>query len=121
MSVVNHAFLDELDHYIKAKRYRLVNSVVVYENDRLVFERYYNKFTENTTNTLQSTWKSIVSLTLGICIDNGLVKSVDDPISRYLPALYKTLSRGIGISPFGTCLLCHRAYISWGVYITIAP
>ena len=85
MKAVNHDFLNQLDDYIKIKRYRLVNSVVVYENDELIFERYYNKFNENTTNPLCSTWKSILSLTLGICLDKGLINSLDEPISRYLP------------------------------------
>ena len=85
MSAVNHEFLHGMDVYLKVKRYRLVNAVVVYENDQLVFERYYNKFDENTINPLCSTWKSILSLTLGICLDKGIIKSLDEPISRYLP------------------------------------
>ncbi|MCL2015545.1 MAG: beta-lactamase family protein [Defluviitaleaceae bacterium] len=85
MSALNHDFLSQLDDYIKVKRYRLVNSVVVYENDELIFERYYNKFNENTTNPLCSTWKSILSLTLGVCLDKGIINSIDEPIYRYLP------------------------------------
>jgi len=85
MSGVNHGFLAQLDDYIKIKRYRLINAVVVYENDKLIFERYYNKFNENSTNPLCSTWKSILSLTLGICLDKGIIKNIDEPISRYLP------------------------------------
>ena len=84
-SRLNQGFLAQLDNYIKIKRYRLVNAVVVYENDELVFERFYNKFDENSTNPLCSTWKSILSLTLGICLDKGIIKSIDEPISRYLP------------------------------------
>ena len=82
---INHEFLSQLDEYIKIKRYRLVNSVVVYENDKLVFERYYNKFDENTANPLMSAWKSILSLTLGICLDKGIIKNIDEPVCRYLP------------------------------------
>ena len=85
MSNVNHSFLAQLDDYIKIKRYRLINAVVVYENDELIFERYYNKFNENSTNPLCSVWKSILSLTLGICLDKGIINSIDEPISRYLP------------------------------------
>ena len=77
---LNHEFISQLDEYIKIKRYRLVNSVVVYENDELVFERYYNKFTENTPNDLMSVWKSILSIILGICFDIGLCRK---PISTH--------------------------------------
>jgi len=85
MNTINHEFLGQLDDYIKIKQYRLVNAVVVYENDKLVFERFYNKFDENTVNHLCSTWKSILSITLGICLDKGIIKSLDEPICRYLP------------------------------------
>lgn len=82
---MNVDFLKDLDNYLKMKQYRLVNSVLVYENDELVFERYYNKFDETKANPLMSVWKSLLSLTLGICLDKRLIKSVDEPISRYLP------------------------------------
>jgi len=82
---MNMDFLNNLDEYIKVKRYRLVNAVVVYENDKLVFERFYNKFDENSVNPLCSTWKSILSITLGICLDKGIIKSLDEPICRYFP------------------------------------
>ena len=85
MSAVNHEFLQQLDDYIKIKRYRLINAVVVYENDQLIFERFYNNFDENSVNLLCSTWKSILSIALGICLDKGIVKNIDEPINRYLP------------------------------------
>ena len=89
---MNMEFLNNLDDYIKAKRYRLVNTVVVYENDKLVFERFYNKFNENSVNLLCSTWKSILSLALGICLDKGIIKSIDEPINHYLPEFAQNIT-----------------------------
>lgn len=77
--------LNYIDDYIKQKRYRLVNSVLVIRNEKIVFEHYYNKFNENSRNNIKSIWKSILSITLGICIDKGIIKSLDEPISNYLP------------------------------------
>ena len=82
---MNTDFLNDLDNYLKMKQHRLVNSVLVYENDELKFERYYNRGSENKTWPIMSVWKSLLSLTLGICLDKGLVKSLDEPISRYIP------------------------------------
>jgi len=82
---MNMGFLNELDNYLKIKQYRLVNSVLVYENGVLAFERYYNKGGENKRNQIKSVWKSILSLTLGVCLDRGLIKNIDEPINRYLP------------------------------------
>ena len=83
---MNHAFLNQLDNYVIEHRYRLINSIVVYENDELVFERYYNKFTPEKRNQIKSIWKSILSLTLGIALDKGIIGSIDDPVCRYLPS-----------------------------------
>lgn len=83
---MNWEFLNNLDDYIKMKRYRLINSVLVYENSELKFERYYNKFTPTSRNQIKSVIKSILSLTLGICLDKGLIKDIDEPICRYLPS-----------------------------------
>jgi len=111
MSAVNHVFLQGLDDYMKTKRYRLVNAVVVYENDQLVFERYYNKFNENAVNPLCSTWKSILSMTLGICLDKGFIKSLDEPISYYLPQFAQ------GINPLHKLIsIRHLLTMSSGIH-----
>lgn len=78
-------FLNNLDDYLKVKRYRLVNSVLVYQNDELIFERYYNKCNQESCHYVFSISKSILGLTLGICLDKGFIKSVDEPIYHYLP------------------------------------
>ena len=82
---INMELLNNLDDYIKIKRYRLINSVLVYQNDELIFERYYNKNNENSCHYIFSIAKSIVGLALGICLDKGYIKSVDEPICSYLP------------------------------------
>lgn len=76
--------LAQVDDYIKQKRYRLVNSVLVVKNGKIVFERYYNKFNESSRNNMKSVWKSILSIVTGICLDKGLIASLDDPIGKYV-------------------------------------
>jgi CubicO group peptidase (beta-lactamase class C family) len=76
--------LNQLDDYIKQKRYRLVNSVLVVKNGKIVFERYYNRFHEHSRNPIKSIWKSILAITTGICLDKGIIASVDEPIGTYV-------------------------------------
>lgn len=80
-----------IDEYIKLKRYRLVNSVVVYKDNELVFERYYNKFNESSRNNIKSIWKSILSICIGICLDKGYIRSLDAPIGDYLENFSKNI------------------------------
>jgi CubicO group peptidase (beta-lactamase class C family) len=60
--------------------------VVVHE-DRLVRERYFGGATRESLQTSFSAAKSFVSTLVGIAIDAGLIGSVDDPITEYLPEL----------------------------------
>lgn len=74
-------FFDEI---LKSRHYPLVNSILVYKNDELLVERFYNGFNKQSKNNIKSIWKSIISLCIGICLDKGFIKSLDDPIGMYL-------------------------------------
>jgi CubicO group peptidase (beta-lactamase class C family) len=101
----------ELDDYITAHRYRLINAVLVYQNGEVVLERYYNKYTPESRNNLKSTWKSIISLTAGICIDKGYIQNLDEPIAKYLPVF------GEGIHPYHKKItIRHLLTMSSGIY-----
>lgn len=113
---MNMEFLNNLDNYLKLKQYRLVNSVVIYENDKLVYERYYNRFNENTANTIMSVWKSILSIVFGICLDKKLIKSVDEPIYNFLPQFAQN------IDPFHKLItIRHLLTMSSGIFYNPGP
>ena len=75
----------EIDDYIRQKQYRLVNSVLVVKEERILTARYYNGFNRDSRNNIKSVWKSILSICTGICLDKGLIRSLDEPIMNYLP------------------------------------
>ena len=60
---------------------------VVVHKDRIVLERYSGGATRESLQTSFSAAKSFVSTLVGIAIDEGLIKSVDDPVTDYLPEL----------------------------------
>jgi CubicO group peptidase (beta-lactamase class C family) len=60
---------------------------IVLQNDRVIFERYPGEWERDSIVTSFSVAKSITSLLIGIAIDEGLIHSVDDPITDYLPEL----------------------------------
>lgn len=81
---MNHEIKEYVDHYIKQRRYRLINSILLFKDNELILERYYNNFTKDSRNNIKSIWKSILSICIGICLDKGYIKSLDEPISNYL-------------------------------------
>jgi CubicO group peptidase (beta-lactamase class C family) len=60
---------------------------VVLEDDLLVYERYFGGADRQTRQTSFSVAKSFVSALIGIAIDEGLIGSVTDPVTEYLPEL----------------------------------
>ncbi|MDW3193684.1 MAG: serine hydrolase [Cytophagales bacterium] len=61
-----------------------IHSVVVIHKNQLIIEEYFDGYTVDQPHDLRSVTKSIRSLLLGIALDQGFIKSIDDPISTYL-------------------------------------
>jgi CubicO group peptidase (beta-lactamase class C family) len=66
---------------------------LVIKDDRLIYENYFNGYKRDSINTSFSVAKSFVSALVGIAIDEGLIDSVDDPITKYIPELENKDSR----------------------------
>jgi CubicO group peptidase (beta-lactamase class C family) len=60
---------------------------LVIHDDELVYERYFNGYNERSLNTSFSMAKSFASALVGIAIDEGYIKRVDEPITNYIPEL----------------------------------
>lgn len=77
----------DVDQYIRQKQYRLINSILVMKDGEIKFESYYNQFNSSTRNHIKSIWKSIIAICIGICIDQHLIKNVDEPVYHFIPML----------------------------------
>ncbi len=82
-------------------KYKEVHSILIFKDDKLVFEEYFkgHKFKYDTTNhhgelviwkrdslhRIMSVTKSITSTCIGIAVDKGFIKSVHQSIFDYLP------------------------------------
>ncbi|MCM1031088.1 MAG: beta-lactamase family protein [Oscillibacter sp.] len=75
LDVADSAYLDE---------YGTVAFLVI-RNDSIVYEEYRDSWTPYTLSNLFSATKSIVGLLVGIALDEGYIKSLDDKVSVYLP------------------------------------
>jgi CubicO group peptidase (beta-lactamase class C family) len=62
-------------------------ALVVVHKDRLVYERYFSGADRLTRQTSFSVAKSFLSTLVGIAIDEGLIGSIDNPVTDYLPEL----------------------------------
>jgi CubicO group peptidase (beta-lactamase class C family) len=60
---------------------------LVIQNGNLIYERYFKGQQRDSIVTSYSVAKSFTSALIGIAIQEGYIKSVDDPITDYIPEL----------------------------------
>jgi len=61
--------------------------LLVAKDDKILFEEYYQGEKETDRHSMFSVTKSFVSALIGIAIEDGLIDSIDDPITKYVPEL----------------------------------
>ena len=63
------------------------NALLVLRDGKIVFEDYRNRMDAATPHIGFSMTKTITAMLIGQALDRGEIASLDDPVSRYLPAL----------------------------------
>jgi CubicO group peptidase (beta-lactamase class C family) len=69
--------------------------LLVLRNDRLVFERYWLGNDATTQSASWSVGKSFVSALVGVAIDEGAIRSVEDPVTLHAPMLKGSAYDGV--------------------------
>ena len=59
--------------------------VAVIKNDSLLFEKYWDGYSDTSKSGSFSMAKSITSILIGVAIKEGKIKSIDEPVGNYLP------------------------------------
>lgn len=70
-------------------------SFLVIRRDSIVFESYRDGWNDTLTSNIYSATKTIVGLLAGIALDEGKIHSLDDPVSRYIPAYTKGMQADV--------------------------
>ena len=70
-------------------------ALIVAQGNSILLEEYFQGNQRDSLQLSFSATKSVVSLLVGIAIDEGLIDSVDDPISKYVDGLKPEMSRVI--------------------------
>jgi CubicO group peptidase (beta-lactamase class C family) len=81
---------DSLEDYLRTSG---TTAFLVVHDDKVLYERYFNGYDETSIQTSFSMAKSFASALVGIAIDEGHIKSVDEPITNYIPELRKSDER----------------------------
>ncbi|MFI5128681.1 MAG: serine hydrolase domain-containing protein [Chitinophagales bacterium] len=84
----------DLDSLLKELR---TIAVVVIKNDSLLYEKYWDGYSDSSWSGSFSIAKSITSLLVGAAIKEGKIKSVDELVSNYLPEFNEGLAAKLKI------------------------
>ena len=83
--------LSEMENLISKDSLPNTHSILISRNGKLIYENYFDGYTENVPHDMRSAAKSISSAIVGIAKDKLLFKSVEQSIFDFLPAKYQTL------------------------------
>jgi len=76
LSSKDQGLLNELD----------TKAFIVLKGDSVIFEKYYAGHTPQTVSNSFSAAKTVIGLLIGIAVEEGKIKSMDEPVGNYLSA-----------------------------------
>jgi CubicO group peptidase (beta-lactamase class C family) len=66
-------------------KFKGIHSMAVIKNGNLIHEAYFKDYTRDSLHRIHSITKSISSILIGIAIDRGFIKGIEEPIYKYFP------------------------------------
>jgi len=70
---------------------------MVIKDGNILSEQYFRGSDKDTRHILMSVTKSVVSLMVGVALESGLIKSLDDPVDSYAPELKRGGYAGVTV------------------------
>lgn len=83
-SVTVNGKAQDFEHFLEDRN---TVAFLVIKNDSIVYEKYFNGYEQSSVVASFSMAKSVTSLLIGCAIDDGLIRSVDEPVTNYIPEL----------------------------------
>ncbi len=68
---------------IENNTYGTIHSVLIMHNNDIIFEEYFNGWTEDSLHMMQSATKSVISTLMGIAIQEGFIDDVNQKVLPY--------------------------------------
>ncbi|MBY8961578.1 beta-lactamase family protein [Flavobacterium sp. D11R37] len=72
------------DAYLEKNR---TVAFLIIQNDTIQYEKYFDDYSEDAVVASFSMAKSVTSILIGCAIDDGYIKSVDEPVTNYISEL----------------------------------
>jgi CubicO group peptidase (beta-lactamase class C family) len=76
--------LNEIEKIIETQHGN-INGIIIVRKGYIVFEKYFNGFSPEDTHNIASVTKSFTSALIGIAIDSGYLKTIDQKVLEFFP------------------------------------
>ena len=83
-------FQEDLDHF-------KTDGLIVLHNGDMLYENYWNGNSASSKHIAFSVSKSFLSALIGIAVGDGLIDSIEDPVTKYIPDFNGTGYEGVRI------------------------
>ena len=67
-----------------------ISSLLIYQSGELIEEEYFGRMSDRSTHNIKSASKSVLSILVGIAIDEGYLDGVDQTIDEYFPDYFES-------------------------------
>ncbi|MED5269821.1 MAG: serine hydrolase, partial [Pseudomonadota bacterium] len=75
---------ESIEEAIEFSRSMDSHALLIYHNDEIILEKYFNDYNAETISDTQSMHKTVLAMMIGIAIDEGIIESVNESASKYL-------------------------------------
>lgn len=93
-----NSLLKDINYTYKQKNYTIgdadqffaetdTTSFIIIKDDKILYEKYFNGYNRESINTSFSVAKSFVSFLIGKAVEEGYIKSIEEPVTNYIPEL----------------------------------
>ncbi|WP_298897527.1 serine hydrolase [uncultured Psychroserpens sp.] len=79
----NKARLNDGLKAISDSTYGTIHSVLIMQNNELIFEKYFNGWTKDSLHMMQSATKSVIATLMGIAIQEGYIQDVNQKVLSF--------------------------------------
>ncbi len=77
--------LSQMTEAINTNKFPGIHSVLIFHNDSLAYEHYFNGYSMDSLHDSRSSFKSVIALLVGIATDRGLIKNTSQKVLDFFP------------------------------------
>lgn len=82
---MDESLIVKATNQIMNEKFKGIHSMIIVRNRCLVHEAYFKDYSRESLHRVHSITKSISSMLIGIAIDRGFIKNVEEPIYKFFP------------------------------------